>query len=153
MAKSIGSTAAPEHRLFDRKAINLEDLTGCRIVARSYWRGSDTLRDWESNSLRHQSTSWKPGKRLFCLARIWEPAGTLCLALVAAGKLRCILPEKLSYVADFSSISRSERLDLPPVRQFMEDLRMSFAELSSRPGARKRKPDRRDKLQPLRDGP
>jgi LysR family transcriptional regulator, transcriptional activator for bauABCD operon len=44
MAKSIGSTAAPEHRLFDRKGINLEDLTDCRIVARSYWRGSDMSR-------------------------------------------------------------------------------------------------------------
>jgi hypothetical protein len=59
------------HRLFDRKVISLDDLAGCRIVARSYWRGVDLSRDWASNSLRHRSTSWKPGQPLFCRARIW----------------------------------------------------------------------------------
>jgi hypothetical protein len=51
---------------------------------------------------------------------------------VCRGRLRCILPEKSSYVAGFSSISRSERSNLTPMRQFIEDPRMSCAELSSR---------------------
>lgn len=139
------------HRLFDRNAITLDDLAGCRIVARSYWRGADMSR----LGIEQPAAS----------VDIMEAGATLILSgaylgylpehyaspWVAAGKLRCILPEKLSYVADFASIVRSERLDLPPVRQFMEDLRMSCAELFSQPGPRKRKPDGRNKTQPLRD--
>ena len=70
MAKSIEFYCGAGHRLFDRKAISLDDLAGCRIVARSYWRGVDLSRMGVEQPAAW-STSWKPGQPLFCRARIW----------------------------------------------------------------------------------
>lgn len=148
MAKSIDFYCGAGHRLFDRKAISLDDLAGCRIVARSYWCGVDLSRDWASNSLRHRSTSWKPGQPLFCRARIWASPGALCLALGRCGQV-ALHPSRKTELC--GRLLQHKSL-LPPVRQFMEDLRMSSARLFSRPGTRKRKSDGRDKTQPLRDG-
>jgi DNA-binding transcriptional LysR family regulator len=115
------------HRLFARRAIALDDLAGCRIVARSYWRGADISRLGIERAAATVDIMEAEATLILSGAYVGYLPEHFAAPWVAAGRLRCILPDKLGYVADFSMISRTERLDLPPVRQFLEDLRASAA--------------------------
>jgi DNA-binding transcriptional LysR family regulator len=126
------------HPLFERKNVSLEDLAGARIVARSYWRGSDISRLGVEQAAALVDIMEAEATLILSGAYIGYLPEHFASQWVAAGRLRCLLPERLKYVADFSVISRSDRANLPPVQQFLEDLRASAAKFSKPETPKKR---------------
>ena len=114
------------HPLFAKADVTLEDIHAGRIVARSYWRGADLSRIGVEREaavveiMEAQATLILSGSYLGFLPEHYAAPW------VAEGRLRRLLPERLSYVAPFSMIVRRPVAEQQVVRQFIEDLRASL---------------------------
>ncbi len=114
------------HPLFAKPEVTLEDIQAGRIVARSYWRGADLSRigvEREAAAveiMEAQATLVLSGSYLGYLPEHYAAPW------VAEGRLRRLLPERLSYVSPFSMIVRRPVAEQQVVRQFIEDLRASL---------------------------
>ena len=114
------------HPLFAKPEVTLEDIQAGRIVARSYWRGADLSRigvEREAAAveiMEAQATLILSGSYLGFLPEHYAAPW------VAEGRLRRLLPERLSYVSPFSMIVRRPVAEQQVVRQFIEDLRASL---------------------------
>lgn len=114
------------HPLFAKPDVMLEEVQAGRIVARSYWRGADLSRigaEREAASveiMEAQAILILSGSYLGFLPEHYAAPW------VAEGRLRRLLPERLSYVAPFSMIAKRSVAEQQLVRQFIEDLRASL---------------------------
>ncbi len=114
------------HPLFAKADVSLDDIRAGRIIARSYWRRADLSRlgvEREAAAvdiMEAQATLILSGAYLGYLPEHYAAAW------VAAGRLRRLLPEQLSYVAPFSVIVRRSAAELQVVRRFVDDLRASL---------------------------
>jgi len=114
------------HPLFAKPEVTLEDIQAGRIVARSYWRGADLSRigvEREAAAveiMEAQATLILSGTYLGYLPEHYAAPW------VTEGRLRRLLPERLSYVSPFSMIVRRPVAEQQVVRQFIEDLRASL---------------------------
>jgi DNA-binding transcriptional LysR family regulator len=114
------------HPLFGKADVAIEDIQAGRIVARSYWRGADLSRigvEREAAAveiMEAQATLILSGSYLGFLPEHYAAPW------VAEGRLRRLLPERLSYVSPFSMIVRRPVAEQQVVRQFIEDLRASL---------------------------
>ncbi|HXV24364.1 MAG TPA: LysR family transcriptional regulator [Alphaproteobacteria bacterium] len=110
------------HPLFTKRSVTLDDIRGCRVIARSYWRGADLSRlgvEREAAAvdiMEAQATLILSGAYLGYLpehyAALW----------LAQGRLKPLMTDQLRYVAPFSMIARPSTAELQVVRQFIEDL-------------------------------
>jgi len=114
------------HPLFTKPEVTLEHIHAGRIVARSYWRGADLSRIGVEREaavveiMEAQAILILSGSYLGFLPEHYAAPW------VAEGRLRRLLPERLSYVSPFSMIARRAVAEQQVVRQFIEDLRASL---------------------------
>jgi DNA-binding transcriptional LysR family regulator len=115
-----------QHPLFGKPEVSMDDIRAARVVARAYWRGADLSRlgvEREAAAveiMEAQATLILSGAYLGFLPEHYAAAW------VAEGRLRRLLPERLSYSAPFSMIYRRPTAEIQVVRQFIDDIRASL---------------------------
>jgi DNA-binding transcriptional LysR family regulator len=113
------------HPLFHRRRVGIDDIRASRVIARSYWRRADLSRlgvEREAATvdiMEAQATLILSGAYLGYLPEHYAAPW------VAEGRLKPLMPERLSYVAPFSMIARRGTAELRVVSLFIEDLRAS----------------------------
>ena len=133
-----------EHPLFAKPDVTLDDIRAGRVIARSYWRRADLSRlgvEREAAAvdiMEAQVTLILSGAYLGYLPEHYAASW------VAAGRLRRLLPEQLSYTAPFSMIVRRGSAETLLVRQFIDDLKASLP-ASTEPRIGRQMPTRRRK--------
>lgn len=111
------------HPFFQKPDVSLADIRASRVIARSYWRYADLSRlgiEREAASvdfMEAQATLILSGAYVGYLPEHYAAAW------VAEGKMRRLLPERLTYVSPFSLIQRRGTGEVQVVRQFISDLR------------------------------
>jgi len=110
------------HPLFEKDPVSLDDIHDARVVARSYWRGADLLRLGVHREAASVDIMEAQAMLILSDAYLGYLPEHYAASWVAEGRLRCLLPGELSYVAAFSLISRRGAALPAIVRQFIDDL-------------------------------
>jgi len=111
------------HPLFNRHRVGIDDIRASRVIARSYWRRADLSRLGVAREaatvdiMEAQATLILSGAYLGYLPEHYAAPW------VVEGRMRPLMPERLSYVAPFSMIARRGTAELRVVSLFIEDLR------------------------------
>lgn len=114
------------HPFFEKPDVSLADIRASRVIARSYWRHADLARlgiEREAASvdfMEAQATLILSGAYVGYLPEHYAAAW------MAAGRMRRLLPERLTYSSPFSLIQRRGSSDVQVVRRFISDLRASL---------------------------
>jgi DNA-binding transcriptional LysR family regulator len=110
------------HPLFEKDPVSLDDIHDARVVARSYWRGADLLRLGVHCEAASVDIMEAQAMLILSGAYLGYLPEHYAAHWVAEGRLKCLLPGELSYVAAFSMISRRGAAPPAIVRQFIDDL-------------------------------
>jgi DNA-binding transcriptional LysR family regulator len=136
------------HPLFAKSDVGMEEVRSSRIVARGYWRGADLSLIGVAREAASVDVMEAQAILILSGAYLGYLPEHYAASWVAAGRLRCLLPEEIGYVAPFALVTRRGGTIPATVRQFVDDLRASLPTEPARSTGRQRTLPLRPALKP-----